>query len=93
MAGGSEAGNYASWPWLNPETVRKHFPESEETLKGHSQNVRQGYRSTTKPAKRRQKVGTANVDEPVCPPIVADSKHQDVVMCTFDLKNEMEEKI
>ena len=27
------------------------------------------------------------------PPIVADSKHQDVFMCTFDLKNEMEEKI
>ena len=56
-----KSGNYASWPWLNPETVHKHFPESEETLKGHSQNIRQGYCSTTKPAKRRQKVGTANV--------------------------------
>jgi hypothetical protein len=28
---------YASWPGLTWEAVNKHFPESEETLKGHGQ--------------------------------------------------------
>ena len=91
--GAVKNGNYASWPWLNPKNARAHFPESEETQKGHLQNQRQGYRSTTRPAKRKRKVDDANVDTPVCPPVVADSKPQDVFMCTFDLKNEMQEKI
>ncbi len=37
---------YASWPGLTWEAVNKHFPESEETLKGHGQKTRSGLRST-----------------------------------------------
>ena len=37
---------YASWPGLTWEAVNKHFPESEETLKGHGQKTRSRLRST-----------------------------------------------
>ena len=37
---------YASWPGLTWEAVNKHFPESEETLKGHGRKTRSGLRST-----------------------------------------------
>jgi hypothetical protein len=37
---------YASWTGLTWEGVRKHFPESEETWKGHGKKIRSGLRST-----------------------------------------------
>jgi hypothetical protein len=37
---------YASWPGLTPEAIAKHFPESEETLKGHARKTKSGQRST-----------------------------------------------
>ena len=39
-------GNYATWPHLSAEAVRKHFPESDETHQGHMRSVKQGIRST-----------------------------------------------
>jgi hypothetical protein len=30
-----KAGNYVTWPELTAEAVHKHFPESDETQKGH----------------------------------------------------------
>jgi hypothetical protein len=41
-----KAGNYNTWPILTPSTVRRHFPESDETQKGHMKRQRQGVRST-----------------------------------------------
>ena len=29
------AGNYSTWPGLTAKAVRRHFPESNETQKGH----------------------------------------------------------
>ena len=40
-----------TWPGLTVENVNKHFPESEETWKGHAKAQRQGVRST-KPRKQ-----------------------------------------
>ena len=37
---------YASWPGLTPEAIAKHFPESEETLKGHARKTKSGQQST-----------------------------------------------
>ena len=37
---------YASWPGLTWEMANKHYPESEETLKGHGRKTRSGLRST-----------------------------------------------
>jgi hypothetical protein len=37
---------FASWPGLTIKAVTKHFPKSEETLKGHGQKIKSGLRST-----------------------------------------------
>ena len=39
-------GHYASWPGLTARAVSKHFPESEETQKGHMKKQKAGIRST-----------------------------------------------
>ena len=41
-----KAGNYVTWPGLTTSTVRKHFPDSDETQQGHMKKQRQGVRST-----------------------------------------------
>jgi len=43
---GINTGNYATWPVITSTVVRKHFPESDETQKGHMKRQRQGVRST-----------------------------------------------
>ncbi|KAL7506393.1 hypothetical protein ACHAXN_005053 [Cyclotella atomus] len=40
-----DAGFYATWPMLTAKAVRKHFPESDETAKGHMRRVKSGVRS------------------------------------------------
>jgi hypothetical protein len=37
-----KAGNYNTWPTITPKTVRRHFPESNETQKGYMKKKRQG---------------------------------------------------
>jgi hypothetical protein len=45
------AGNYATWPGLTTTLISKHFPDSDETQKGHMKGQRKGVRSTkVKPA-------------------------------------------
>ncbi len=39
-------GNYNTWPTITPTTVQHHFPESDETQKGHMKKQCQGVRST-----------------------------------------------
>jgi hypothetical protein len=41
-----KAGNYASWPGLTYANASKYCPSSDETIKGHLSQVRQGIRST-----------------------------------------------
>jgi hypothetical protein len=41
-----KAGNYNTWPTITPTVIRHHFPESDETQKGHMKRQRQGVRST-----------------------------------------------
>jgi hypothetical protein len=40
------AGNYATWPGLSTTLIAKHFPDLEETQKGHMKGQRKGIRST-----------------------------------------------
>ena len=49
-----EAGNYVTWPGLTTSAVRKHFPDSDETQKGHMKKQRQGVRSTRTKEKPKQ---------------------------------------
>ena len=44
---------YASWPGLTSAIVQKHYPESEETLKGHARKFKSGLRSTKKAAEHQ----------------------------------------
>jgi hypothetical protein len=37
---------FLSWPKLTPEAIAKHFPESEETTKGHARKAKSGQQST-----------------------------------------------
>ena len=39
---------FASWPGLTAKAATKHFPESEETMKGHGRKTRSGLQSTKK---------------------------------------------
>ena len=45
----TRAGFLTSWPGLNVTTINKHFPESDETQKGHMKHQRKNLRSTKRP--------------------------------------------
>eukprot|EP00956_Cyclotella_meneghiniana_P020860 scaffold37349_cov64-Cyclotella_meneghiniana.AAC.1 len=45
----AKKGNLITFPGLTPENITKHFPESDETQKGHMRQSRQGVRSTKVP--------------------------------------------
>ena len=42
----TRAGKFPSWPGVTVKEAQKHFPESEETQKGHTKSVCQGLRTT-----------------------------------------------
>jgi hypothetical protein len=39
-------GNLVTFPGMTPENISKYFPESDETLKGHMKQTKQGVRLT-----------------------------------------------
>jgi hypothetical protein len=41
-----KAGNYTTWPALTVANIHKHFPETNETQKGHMKHQHQGVHST-----------------------------------------------
>ena len=41
-----KAGNFITWPSLTTSAIQKHFPDSDETQKGHMKKQSQGVRST-----------------------------------------------
>ena len=41
-----KAGNYVGWPLLSEKNVRKYYPETTETPKGHMNQTRKNVRST-----------------------------------------------
>lgn len=71
-------GHYVSWPLLTVRNVNKHFPESEETQKGHMRNQRQGVRSTKN---TRPRTASEPVPAPEEPPI---EKKRDIFIKTFE---------
>ena len=64
-----KAGNYISWPGLTATAARKHFPESDETHKGHMKRQRQGVRSTKtlQTINEDEENATEEHDSPVTP--------------------------
>ena len=64
--------NYITWLLITVKDVNRHFPESEETQKGHMRNQLQRLRSTKSPL--------PGTDEP------PDEKKQDVFINVYDPK-------
>ena len=44
-----QSGNFATWPGLTADAVRKHLPKSTATVKGHLNQQRKNVRSTQRP--------------------------------------------
>ena len=42
----AQNGNLVTFPGMTPENISRHFPESDETQKGHMKQTLQGVRST-----------------------------------------------
>ena len=59
-----DAGNYVTWPGLTTAAVRKHYPDSDETQKGHMKKQRQGVRSTRTKEKPMHEEMTNNDNSP-----------------------------
>ena len=51
-------GFFATWTGLTYAAVQRHFPESEETQKGHMRKMKAGVRSTKVPAPTKPVDGT-----------------------------------
>jgi hypothetical protein len=78
-------GQFVSWPGLTAAAVAKHFPESEETIKGHARKTRRGLHSTK--CKQRCEVNTDNKDNDVYAPA---TKHWDVSTRVYNVGKEEE---
>ena len=69
------------WPGLTVASVNAHFPESDETLKGHMKQTRQGVRSTQEEEEEKQE------DEDV--PAEPKKRHNDVAIKVWDVKEKI----
>ncbi len=77
---------YASWPGLTWDAVNKHFPESEETLKGHGRKTRSGLQSTKMSPQTNDDDKLTDTTELSRSP----TKQKEAIIRTFDLSNKAE---
>lgn len=84
-----ERGYFASWPGLTVAAIRRHFPESEETQKGHMKAIKSGIRSTKK--KLIKEVVKIEDDNEV--PNKVKSKQREVCVRILDTRDELQMKI
>ncbi len=78
-------GQFVSWPGLTAAAVANHFPESEETIKGHARKKRSGLRSTRH--KQSCEVNTNNEDNAIDAPA---TKHREIFMRMYNASKEEE---
>ena len=81
-------GYFASWPGLKADLIRRHFPESEETQKGHMRAARSGIRSTKKKPTIQEE---AEEEESTHPE--PQSKQRDIFVKILDTQDELHSKI
>ncbi len=79
---------YASWPGLTVNTVAKHFPESEETWKGHGQKTKSGLRSTKTQAESESELEFDDVENATVKQTHPLTKQKESVLMVFDLSDE-----
>ncbi len=86
---------FTSWPGLTTKVVVKHFPELEETTKGHGRKTRSGLQSTNKTAGDKNNNDEDDDDEsnkhdsPPCPT----KKPRKIYYKIYDLEDEAQLKM
>jgi hypothetical protein len=75
-----EAGFYATWPLLTAKAVKKYYPKTEETPKGHMRRIKSGVRSTKAQIEEHPEVQAAEATlMEIC------KKHRDVYVQIKDV--------
>ena len=70
-------GHYFTWPGLDATSAAKHFPESEETWRGHGRKIKSGLRSTKQIVENEEK-------ETAAAPV---PREKAIIVQCFDLKD------
>jgi hypothetical protein len=79
-------GQYSSWPGLTVNAVAKHFPKSEETMKGHGQKTKSGLWSTK--AHAESEPDFDGVENATTNQTHSLTKQKELVLMVFDLSDE-----
>ena len=80
--------HFASWPGLTVDAVRRHFPDSDETHKGHGRRTPSGIRST-----RAQSESTPTDDSDNTGGLPPTTKEKTIFHKVYDLEEEATHKI
>ena len=75
-----KAGNFIGWPLLTTANVKKYYPETDETHKGHMNQARKNVRSTKVKSKPLETCNTDNL---------RGKKARDVYTKVYDVRNTM----
>jgi hypothetical protein len=70
----AQHGNLITFPGMTPQNVSRHFPESDETQKGHMKQTKLGVRTTK----------IVDTDAMLCFKQQPSVKHKDVYLMVFD---------
>jgi hypothetical protein len=82
---------FTSWPGLTWEAANKHYPKSEETIKGHRCKTRTGLRSTKMTAASKDNDNNENVKATHLPwPII---KQKEAIIKVYNLSNETQRRM
>ncbi len=77
------AGNYATWPGLTTTLIAKHFPDSDETQKGHMKGQRKGVQSMKVKPPVHMKIEPTTETAPNS----TITKENDIFMVIYELSN------
>jgi hypothetical protein len=81
------ARNYATWPGLTTTLIAKHFPDLDETQKGHMKGQRKGVRSTRVKPAYEIKIEPGTEDPP--PKLIGIKKMDDIFVKIYELVEEI----
>jgi len=81
------AGNYATWPGLTTTLIAKHFPDSDETQKGHMKGQRKGVRSMK--VKQTVEIKIEPGTEETTHHHIPAKKMNDIFVKTYELSDEI----
>jgi hypothetical protein len=81
------ARNYATWPGLATTLITKHFPDLDETQKGHMKGQRKGVRSTRVKPAYEMKIKPGTKDPPQ--KIVGNKKMDNIFVKIYALAEEI----